>query len=342
MTVTSCDEKWKGGLIDAYAHIGDPKYGSLSNLDLFFESLNIERGIVVLGPGLPDFQSLMQAKSKFGSRIRFMGIPFGNTEEQRLELGELQIRMGIFGMRLMPFELFPNKRLIDRLGKEGMWLYAINPFESSETAVFLLNWLECHPEGRVASPHFLFPQKIDESLENSMLLKGLLKHPRFYAILSRQGGVGSTMPYPYIDLIPWIEDLIELVTWKRMLWGSEFPIFYQRNETPHMVRDWLLHLGIELSEQENEDFYRNNALRLFFNEEPENLKNIQLPDWVEKQIDKQSKVYLFPQNPLYLSMDDYGVLLTDYLEKCRIQQDLEFAEYITEKLSECARGIRKC
>ncbi len=324
---------WKGSLTDAYAHIGNPKYGTLENVGVFLECLQIEGCVLVLGPGLPDLASLKMARESYGTRIRCMGIPFGETEAQRRELGEMQIDMGISGMRVMPSEFQSNKVLMDRLGEKGLWLFAIHPQESSQSIRFLLTWLECHPDGRIASPHFLSPTAMKKSVKDPGLFKELLRHPRFYGIFSRQGGVGSTQPYPHHDLLPWVTDLAEEMTFDRLMWGSEFPILYQRNEQPEDARDWILNLNIVLSPQEQEAFYHGNAARCFFGEEPNTANNhLMIPQWVEGQVDQKSKVYVFPNSPMHIPMAEYNALLTDYLNILRVRPELPFDEYIVERL----------
>lgn len=331
-------EQSTGPLIDAYCHIGVPKYGSLADVTRFFARLRIDKGILVLGPGIPDVGSLVAARQQLGDRVRVMGIPFGETEAQRRELGELQIAAGISGMRLGTDELPANRALIDRLGEEGCWLYAINPFTSEEAMRFLLHWLDRYPAGKVASPHCLRPQPLATTAADADLYRTLLKHPGYHAIFSRQAGVGSREPYPHADLRPWVEDVAELATWQRLLWGSEFPIFYQRNEQPETVRDWLLDLGIPVNAQERADFYGNNAQRLLFAVEPPPLAldaegTEQMPKWVTEQIDRDATVYLFPPNPFYIPMADHGLLLTRYLTLAETTPALTYAEFIAQELS---------
>jgi hypothetical protein len=341
MTTDDASSHWHGPLVEAYAHVGDPRYGSLSNAERFLDRLGIRQSILVLGPGMPDLASLMHARRRHGSDVRLMGIPFGETEAQRRELVELQIRMGISGMRLMPFEIEPNLPVLERLGEEGLWLFAINPYDSMPATRFLLNWLERHPRGRVASPHFLVPETIAQRTAEPDLFKALLRHPRVHAILSRHGGVGSAEDYPHRDLRPWVEELAEFVTWDRLMWGSEFPILCQRNERPETVRDWMLNLGVELSEQEREAFYAGNARRLFFDDAAPAGEDVSVPAWVAEQTPRDAQVYLFPHNRMFLPMEDYGTLLTDYMKNaCPKEPDLGFAEYMARHLSRCATALR--
>jgi hypothetical protein len=313
------------------------------DISRFFTRLTIARGILVLGPGIPDLPSLSAACNHFGDRVRLMGIPFGGTETQRRELGELQIRVGISGMRLGADELLANQALIDRLGEEGRWLYAINPFSSVAAMRFLLDWLDRYPVGKIASPHCLRPQPLATCAADADLYRTMLKHPRYHPIFSRQAGVGSAEAYPYRDLRPWVEELAALATWQRLLWGSEFPIFYQRNEQPETVRDWLLDLGVTVSDQERADFYGNNAQRLFFADAPPavtvDATTTTLPDWVAEQIDQSATVYLFPPNPIYIPMADHGVLLSHYLELAETEPRLTYAEFISRELSARAAKI---
>ncbi len=334
--MSETQRKWDNMLIDAYAHIGVPKYGSLADVNRFFARLQIERGVLVLGPGIPDVASLVAARQHLGDRVRIMGIPFGATETQRRELGEVQIAAGISGMRLGTDELLANRGLIDRLGEAGCWLYAINPFASAAAMRFLLDWLERYPAGKVASPHCLRPQPLSTASVDADLYRTLLRHPHYHAIFSRQAGVGSTEPYPYRDLRPWVEDLAALATWQRLLWGSEFPIFYQRNEQPEMVRDWLLDLGLALSDEERAAFYGGNAQRLLFNDPPPPMQLVTLPDWVNEQIDEAATVYLFPPNPVYIPMRAHGILLDRYLTLATTNPTLSYAEFIGQELAERA------
>lgn len=353
MSPPQSDTSWQGDLVDAYCHIGDPKYGTLPDVVRFFARLSIEQGVLVLGPGIPDLDSLIWARQHFGDRIRVMGVPFGETEEQRLELGEVQMKIGISGMRLMPFELEPNRPLIDRMGERGLWLFAINPFDAPAglsgapsddamgTTRFLLDWLERHSSGRVASPHFLRPLRFEDMVEDAGLFRALLQHPRYHAIFSRHGGAHSSQPYPHRDLLPWVEQMAELVTWQRLMWGSEFPIVYQRSEQPEAVRDWLLNLGVRISESEQAGFYANNARRLFFESEAPALEPVEIPAWVEAQIDREQTVYLFPSNQVFIPMEDHGTLLSQYMKTAEAEPDLDYAGYVARLLSEQAAGIRK-
>ncbi len=319
--------------IDAYAHVGEPRFGSAEEAVAVMDRWNTERAVLVLGPGIPDLEGLRKARELAGDRIRYMGIPFGETEEQRSQLAQVQIRMGISGMRFMPFELPPNAEVLARLGERGLWLFAINVHESAEITRTLLDWLEDHPEGAIASPHFVYPNPIDEAADDPCLLRDLLRHPRFYAILSRHGGA-SQQPYPHEDLRPWVEGLIEEMGWEKLMWGSEYPCLYWRNEQIDEARRWVHELGIELTGEQRAAFFDGNARRLFFDDQAPPAEDVAVPAWVEEQFNRDRTVGLFPRTALQVPMSDYRHLLAGYIEASAANPTLRFAEYVASRLGE--------
>jgi hypothetical protein len=332
-------QSWLGTIVDAYAHIGNPRFGSLKNLESYLSGLSIQQAVIVLGPGLPDYKSIDTVMRKHGDNFRFVGIPFGETLTERREFAEIQIDMGILGMRFMPFEIESSREIVKRIGEQGLCLFAINPYHSTETVKTLIDWLENYPQAKVVCPHFLLTEAIDNRIKDPILFRTLLSHPNFHAILSRHGGVESRKPYPHLDLKPWVEEIVELVTWKRLMWGGEFPIFFERGETIENVRDWILNLGITMSQQEKESFYSNNSKKLLFEEMPLAYKKRQLPDWIEKQ-QQQLNVKLFTNRSIEIDMNDYDKLLDDYLEVRKSNKQLGFYEYLSEKLSQVAKTLK--
>ncbi len=316
--------------IDAYAHVGTPRFGTAPEALGMFERSGIEKGVLVLGPGVPDFQSLYEARQMAGDRIRYMGIPIGETESQRNELAELQLHMGISGMRLMPFEIAPNPLILQKLGERGLWLYAINPHQDGDVTRLLLQWVEEYPEGRIASPHFLFPAAISEAADDPAVLRELLQHPRFYAILSRHGGA-SRQNYPHADLLRWTSEVLDLVTWDRVMWGSEHPVLYWRNECVQGAWEWIQRVGLEVSQGDLRRFYRGNAQRLFFDEAAPEMEPIDIPRWVRKLF-SNAPVALAQRGTLNLPAPAYAELLSGYLRECESNPGMRLNDYLAEEL----------
>jgi hypothetical protein len=242
-------------------------------------------------------------------------------------------------MRVMPFEVHPNPGVLERLGEAGLWLFAINPYDDMPMARKLIDWLEKHPKGRVASPHFLIPQTIDQRTKDPALFRALLSHPRFHAILSRHGGVGSKLPYPHEDLLPWVQEIVEIMGWDRLLWGSEYPVLYWRNEQIDNCRDWILRLGVAMSESDREKYFHANAQRLFFDAPAPECRPGPIPAWVAEQYARNASIPLFPQTPLPIPMEAGAKLLGAYLKKNAADRELTFAQFVTRVLTEKAMEL---
>jgi len=265
-------------LIDAYAHVGLPRFASSADTLFVLDRWGIEKANLVLFPGCPDFDSLTEVREFAGDRIRLFGVPFGTDDTRRLGMMEMQLEMGVSGFRFMPFEIQPNLPGLEALGEAGRWLFLINPFQNDEVLDFAVSWLEKHPGARIASPHFVNLCPLPQLAVDQGLLNALLSHPRFFVILSRHGGA-SAEKYPHEDLRPWLESVVEAVNWERLLWGSEFPVLHLRDELIPEARDWVRQLLPGMSSEQAELFYSANAERLFFSSPAPTPSAVRLPDW---------------------------------------------------------------
>ncbi len=253
-------------MIDSYLHLGGPRFGSAAQAVREIESFQIDCANLVLPPSMPDFGQLEAARDSLGERVRLIGVPAGSQECERLELLEWEISFGITGLRLMPFERESNLDGIEAFGQAARWLFYINPWKTADQR-FLLDWLERHPEARIAVPHCLAAGKTEEIVEDPSLFREFLGHDRVCAILSRHGGA-SAKPYPHEDLRPWVESVIEAAGWDSVLWGSEYPVLYWRDERIPQAADWLTKLLGEVELDHQQAFLADNAQRLFFDTPP--------------------------------------------------------------------------
>lgn len=289
-------------MIDAYCHIGLPRFSSARDVLTTFDLFGIDRGVVVLGPQVPDYEALITAQSLAPDRIRTIGIPFGQNETQQREVVDLQIKAGVSGLRVQPEELFRAPWLLDVLGRHGLWLYMINWVDHPTLYQPLLDWLIQYPNAHLGAPHFLQPNPLPEPA------KELLKHPRVFPIFSRHGGVGSREPYPHEDLRSWVESVVQITGLERVMWGSEYPVFYWRSETMPACRDWLANLLPAISPQARNAYLGGNAARLFFNNPAPLSQPVTYPGWVNEQFQTKRSVPLFQGAPFELPMVDYARL----------------------------------
>ena len=313
-------------MIDAYCHTGLPRFGSADDGLAVADLFGIERSVLVLGPMVPDCRTLFDGMAKFGDRIRGVGIPFGASREQQIEMTELQLRVGVMGMRLQGSELLPE--ILDRVGECGRWIYAIGLRSGSDIAQTLLDWLERYSVGRIAAPHFLRPNA--GRIEGA--LRDLILHPRFFPIFSRHGGLGSQEPYPHEDMRPWVEQVVDLAGWDRVMWGSEYPVLCWRDETMPGCQTWLSEL---LGDDDRMvGFWGENARREIFDHPAPEREAVVIPDWVDVQFDRSRTVPVFDYGGLELSMDLYERLHRVYVDRLKEDASLTFGAFVVDLLAE--------
>lgn len=324
-------------LIDAYCHVGLPRFGSVEDAMVVLDQAGVDRVVFVLGPGVPDYGTLFHALRRYGDRVRGIGIPFGETDEQVVASVELQLRAGVLGLRLEPQALFAYPRVLTQLGERGRWVYAIGASSSPMVVRVLLNWLAAYPEAKVAAPHFLKPcprLACDvEREKDEAPLRDLVAHPRFYPIFSRHGGMGSQHPYPHADFRLWVEQVIEAAGWDHVLWGSEYPVLYWRNETMVSCRGWLAELLPALTPAQRRAYLGDNAQRVIFDAPAPPVEEVEIPAWVEAQFNRDRTVPLFPQG-LEVPMSFYASLHHRYVKALQDQPDLTFATFVAQSFKE--------
>lgn len=312
-------------MIDAYCHVGLPRFGTAEEALTIADLYGIQKSVLVLGPMVPDFETLIQAMQQYKDRIRGVGIPFGETPDQKIESTEILLQAGVTAIRLQGPEMLPE--ILNRVGEAERWIYAIGLRSGGSIAQTNLDWLEKYPAGKIMAPHFLSTDvsKIEGALAE------LLQHPRFFPIFSRHGGLGSQEPYPHTDLKPWVERTIELVGYDRIMWGSECPVLYWRNENMHTCQNWLS----ELIDPKNlNGFLSKNAQREIFDTPPPTSETVTLPNWIEETFDRIRTIPAFDYGGLELPMDVYEKLHHRYVLKLKENKNLTFADFVVSVLGE--------
>lgn len=329
-------------IIDAYAHVGEPRFGSAARAVRFFASAAVERMALVLFPGAPDLPAIDAAHAALGERVRVFGIPYGREEREVLEIVEAQIRAGVVGFRFTPGEIaqFPNA--LERIGAEGRILYATNPSRHPEVCERLVAWLDDHPESVVISPHFLRADLPQAGTKERSALDSLVEHPHFAAILSRHGGAGSTLPYPHEDFLPWVGYLVDRCGWEKLLWGSEYPVLFWRNESYGECITWLERLAPDLfagptGDERRMAYLSGNSERLVFARALPPRERVRRPAWMEGRFDPTGSVPLFPKG-LNVPMDVYAPYLDAFLERLAGEPGLRFEEFMIDVLRSARTG----
>ena len=305
-------------IVDAYCHVGLPRFGSAENAVTVAKRFGIDRQVLVLGPSVPDYESLFRAMSVYPDHIRGIGIPFGRGERRQIEIAEIQLRAGVSGLRLSGDEFLEHPTVPELIGLAGRWIYAVGIINNVEATEGMLNWLEAYPLSRIAAPHFLRPS----TAEIEAPLADLIRHPRFYPIFSHHGGLGSREPYPHADFKPWIESVVVLAGCESILFGSEYLVIFWRNETVNSCLGWIQSSGIADDEENRTRFLGETAKRLFFDRPGPEREDVHIPDWVDEQFDLGRTIPL--RDGFEIPMDTFPARLEGYIDRLKNEPDAGF------------------
>ena len=127
------------------------------------------------------------------------------------------------------------------------------------------------PKTTVILDHFGFfrqsptPGGVNDEAAWSKLLT-LKKYPQLHVKLSAFHRV-SAGPWPFTDLAPRVQQLVQAFSSKRLLWGSDFPYVmppadFDYSKVAKSIASWGQ--ALVLSEEEIADITRGNAKRLFW------------------------------------------------------------------------------
>jgi hypothetical protein len=167
---------------------------------------------------------------------------------------EAQLAAGFSGLRLSDGDVTERGFLLDILARRGRIAIVCGRPSGAGTARVLLAHLERNPEAVVIGGHFAGAG--DPRLLEGGVVAELFAHPRFHVVFSRHGG------WPEATIRPWAQALVEIVGWSRLMWGSEAPVLYWRNETLASAIGWVE--GFRPTPEQRARFFSGNASALYF------------------------------------------------------------------------------
>jgi hypothetical protein len=197
-------------------------------------------------------------------------------------------------------------------------------------AELYLNWLAKYPQGRIATPHFMYsdfsrtdPDRSGGSIDQ------LMRHQRFYGIFVRNLGMCGSQ-YPHDEYKPWIEYSLELCGINHLMWGSEYPVLFWRNEKVQDAISLFREFLRSCSDDEFNRFAWGNALELFFSGPAPINAEPALPDWIEQQFQRNRNVPFFPKG-LEIPVDMYSRILDCYMNSPEFEDGQSMADYILKQ-----------
>jgi predicted TIM-barrel fold metal-dependent hydrolase len=317
--------KWK--LTDAYAHFGLPRFGSLEQLVRYMDVHDIGQAVAVLGPLVPDIQSIVQAAKQYPDRLRCVGIPFGETGSQRAEAVALQLDAGAMAIRLDQREAVANPEVLRLIGERGRFAYGIDACRNQKLAELYLDWLDTYQQAQLAAPHFMYADFDRNDPDRSGgYVERLMKHPRFYGILVRNHGMCGSA-YPHTEYKAWMEYALEMCGYEHLMWGSEYPVLFWRNEKARAATELFREFLSSCSDEKYSRIAGVNAQEVFFSGAAPASTEVNIPEWIEQQFNRNRHVPFFPRG-VELPVEDYSRLLESYLSSPEFEQGLSMADFI--------------
>jgi predicted TIM-barrel fold metal-dependent hydrolase len=245
-------------MIDIYGHIGLPRFTTAESFLRLMDQHGVEQALLSTAQFCPDLFALARAVSLAPHRFRALGLPLGpGRAEIRLSV-DAQLRAGFSGIRIMAKAAQEDPELLEIIGRHGK-LALVVAFESwAPYAEQLADFLDRYPRSLIIGGHFAGPSD-PALLDRGGSMAKLFDHERFVVAFTRQGLMDPTV------LLPWARALVERLGWRRMLWGSEWPVALWRDES---YADTMRFVDqFQPTAAERELFFHENARRLIFSHE---------------------------------------------------------------------------
>jgi hypothetical protein len=244
-------------LIDAYAHVGLPRFQHIDDYRAVMAAGGIDQAVLSLFDACPDVAGVHAALRRWPDTFRVLGVPLGTDDKQREAGIEAQLDAGFSGIRFADSDVSERPWLLDLVAARNRVAVVCGRPSTPKIARELLAVLERHPGAHVVGGHFA--GAADPSvLTEPGPVADLFAQPRFLVVFSRHGG------YPAGVIDDWARGLVATCGWQRLLWGSEAPVLFWRNETVATALSWVDRLGP--TAEERAAFFGGNAHRLYFGE----------------------------------------------------------------------------
>ena len=322
------DERAK--IIDAWGHVSLPRFMSVEEYLAIMEANGVSAAIVGTAATCPDLRELSRAAVQYGDRFRVIGMPMGRSPQERIECVAAQMECGFAGIRLQAELIVKEPELLEVVGKAGG-----NPYlEGSEgykvAAAQLVEFLERYPDCALCGTHFAGPTDPAIFSRQDEVAR-LFRHPRFLVIFSRQGYMDQEM------LKVWTRAVVELSTWDRIMYGSEFPVALWRDETFRSTQQWIDTAGLTPTPAERAKFFYENAHRHFF----EQSRPARLIDtkWSRTDWKTDAPVWLFVKKGIDLPEESHRKLLRAYMAQGGDARLGSYRDFVTRLCVEMAEKL---
>ena len=219
-------------VVDAYAHVGLPRFVSVDQYRKLMAKEGIARATLCSFDSSPDLQAIHDAFSAEPGRFRGIGVRLGRDRSEVEAACRAQLEAGFSGLRLMDADVVDRPWLLDMLGAASGLAIVCGQVGRPACARACLAALDRNENLSIIGGHFA---GIDQpsALGDSDVV-ALIPAPAFSRYLfRRQGAVPDT------TVVAWAQELLHHTGWTRVMWGSEVPILFWRNETLQQAVSWV-------------------------------------------------------------------------------------------------------
>jgi hypothetical protein len=244
----------KQHIFDGYAHIGLPRFQTAESSIAAMDVNGISAALVCPFETCPDLREVHRAYALEPGRFRIFGLALGRDRAE-IEAGlHAQFDAGFEGMRLNLERIAEAPYILDIIAaRKGIPLVVSNQGGVAPKAQQLVAFLDANPESIIVSPHMAGPTS-PKIFDDDAAVRALFNHPHFYVVMSRQ-----TLFEPAI-MSAWGEALIEHAGFDRLMWGSEAPVLYWRDEAVEGALAWIEQFCP--TERQRSNFQWGNAERV--------------------------------------------------------------------------------
>jgi hypothetical protein len=245
-------------IIDAYAHVGLPRFQSVEDYQGVMLRANIGRAVLCSFDSSPDFSAIHMALTLWPERFRGLGVPLGSDRAEVEDAARAQLVAGFSGLRLTDADVIERGWLLDVLAEHRGIAVVCGQVSAAGCATAILAGLERNQDLIVIGGHFAGVD--DPGVLQDGPAAALFAHPRFFVVFSRHGG------FPAPTVTAWAEAVVAHIGWNRILWGSEAPVLFWRNETTVEAMAWVNRLSP--TNEERAAFFGGTAAGLYFGAKP--------------------------------------------------------------------------
>lgn len=272
--------------IDIYGHIGLPRFTSADAFQRMMDCHGVEHTLLSTAQFCPDVLELSRAIVRHPQRFRAVGLPLGPDRDQVRASVQAQLDAGFSGIRIHARAAQNDPELLEIVGRQGRFALVV-AFEAwTPYCEMLADFLDRHPQSFIIGGHFAGPCN-PSLLETEPAMTRLFDHERFTVAFTRQGHFDSAL------LLPWVRALIHRLGWRRVLWGSEWPVAAWRDESYGETTFFIDQFAPD--DDARHAFFFGNAWRLIFSKPapPARLLDAQ---WDLMPHKVPSVIPLFPQS----------------------------------------------